>query len=390
MRLVSLIVLGLGLVVGASIGLGGVGDLAASELTPPAQPSPLPTAPADALPTPMPTPPSLPSPPYRLAQPATQLTGITHIWQRWSNCGPSTLAMALSYFGQQVSQAELAAALKGNEDDRNVSPEEIVNLVRRQGWRAVARANGDADRLRLLLSNGLPVMVETWLEKEKPGDGVGHYRLLTGYDDASRQWTVFDSFVMKGVRANQPYAGIHMTYDELDQLWKVFNRQYVLIYTDALEPLVASILGQDADDAAMWQRALLQAQAEVAQRPDDPYARFNLGSDQVSVGQFELAVAAYEQAMAIGLPWRMLWYQFGPFRAYYETGRYQELVALADATINPDGEIEEIYYWRGIGLAALGLPGAARQAWQRALELRSGYGEAAAALAELGQPPAAD
>jgi tetratricopeptide (TPR) repeat protein len=298
--------------------------------------------------------------------------------------------MDLSYFGQKLDQADLAAALKGNKDDKNVSPEEIVAYARQQGWHAVARFNGDFDRLHLLLSNGLPVMIETWLEKEQPGDGVGHYRLLTGYDDASRQWTVYDSFVTKGVRADQPYAGIPMSYAELSGWWEVFNRPYVVVYPEAMEPLVRSILGQDADDTTMWQRALLQAQAEVQQRPNDPYTWFNLGSDLVALGQFDQAVMPYERARVIGLPWRMLWYQFGPFQAYYETGDYEQLAALADATIATQGEIEEVYYWKGMGLAAQGQPSAARQAWQHALALRASYAEAATALTRVDQPPAKD
>jgi tetratricopeptide (TPR) repeat protein len=92
------------------------------------------------------------------------------------------------------------------------------------------------------------------------------------------------------------------------------------------------------------------------------------------------AAAAYDQARVLGLPWRMLWYQFGPFRAYYETGRHAELIALADATIATAGGIEEVYYYKGLGLAALGRPDEARQNWQRAIELHPGYADAAAAL----------
>jgi len=330
------------------------------------------------------------SPLYRRALPVTQLTGFTHIWQRWNNCGPSTLAMYLSFYGQLYDQADLANVLKGNKDDKNVSPEEVVAYARQLGWRAVVRYNGDFDRLHLFLSNGIPVMIETWLEKEQPGDGVGHYRLLTGYDDASQQWTVYDSYVTKGVRSDQLYAGIPMTYAELNGWWEVFNRPYVLVYPEASEPLVRSILGQDADDAAMWQRALAQAQSEAQQRPNDPYTWFNVGTDLAALGRFDQAVMPYERARVIGLPWRMLWYQFGPFRAYYMTGDYEQLAALADATIATQGEIEEVYYWKGMGLAGQGRFDGARQAWQHALSLRASYAEAAAALTRLNQPSARD
>lgn len=305
---------------------------------------------------------------------------MTHMWQKWNNCGPATLSMNLSYYGLALEQLDVAAVLKPNRDDKNVSPEEMAAFARSQGLHALVRVNGDADRLRLWLSNGMPVLIETWLEVE-PGNGMGHYRLLTGYDDARREWTVYDSYVSAGVDASQPYRGIRMAYADVERWWAVFNRTYILVYTDELAPLVLSILGEDADDGLMWQRALRQAQAGVEQNPDDPFAWFNLGSDLVTLGRFEEAAAAYDRARVLGLPWRMLWYQFGPFRAYYETGRYQELTTLAEATIATDGEIEETYYWKGKGLAAQGDLTGARQAWQHAVGLNPNYTAAASALA---------
>ncbi|MGQ9501036.1 MAG: C39 family peptidase [Anaerolineae bacterium] len=325
------------------------------------------------------------SPPYQPAAPSVQLSGITHMWQKWNNCGPATLAMYLSYFDSTLSQAEIAAALKPNWDDKNVSPYEMADFAMQQGLHALVRVNGDAEKLRLLLSNGLPVMVETWLELE-PNNGMGHYRLLTGYDDALRIWTAYDSYVSIGVKADAPYQGIQISYEELDALWAVFNRTYLLIFTEEQAPVVASILGEEMDGHVMWERALTRAQTEVANRPDDPFAHFNLGSALVALGEYEQAAAAFDRARIIGLPWRMLWYQFAPFRAYYETGRYAELLALADATIATAGEIEEVYYYKGLGLAALGRQGEARQNWQRALALNPNYGEAAAALATSGDP----
>jgi tetratricopeptide (TPR) repeat protein len=348
---------------------------------------PAPPGPRGGARTGSPQPPPAPPPPrgpatYRPAAASVELTGFNHIWQKWNNCGPATLAMDLSYFGLLLDQKDVAAVLKPNRDDKNVSPEEMAEFARSQGFKALVRANGDFDRLRLLLSNGVPVLVETWLEQE-PGNGMGHYRLLTGYDDASQQWTVFDSYVSVGVAADQPYHGIHLSYEEMGRLWAVFNRTYVLIYSDEMAPLVLSILGEEVDDSIMWQRALRQAQVELEQRPDDPFAWFNLGSDLTALGQFEPAGTAYDRARVIGLPWRMLWYQFGPFRAYYESGRYEELIALADATIATAGDIEEAYYWKGLGLAARGDTAGARQVWQRALELNSNYAEAASALSAI-------
>ncbi len=316
------------------------------------------------------------------ARPSVELTGLSHVWQTWNNCGPATLAMNLSYYGSTLSQADVGTALRYYEDDKNVGPEEMAVFARAQGFNALVRVNGDAERLHLLLSNHIPVLIETWHEPE-PNDGMGHYRLLVGYDDATREWTTYDSYDSRGIDLSQPYTGLRVSYDELDQLWSVFNRTYVLIYTDEFAPVIEGILGEDMDDAIMWQRALQRAWAETRERPDDPFVWFNLGSDLVALGQFELAATAYDHARQIGLPWRMLWYQFGPFQAYYEMARYQEVVALAEATIKTTNSVEEIYYWKGMALKAQGDVAGARQAWQRALELNPNYAEAAAVLAGL-------
>lgn len=368
-------------VAGGRVGVTGPSSLPADQ--PITEKTALPASTPTLLPSPTPSPTATPVPAHRPAAPAVELTGFTHAWQTWNNCGPATLAMNLSYLGSTLSQADVAAILRPNKEDKNVSPEELAAFARLQGLHALVRVNGDADWLRLLLSNGVPVLIETWLEPE-PGNGMGHYRLLTGYNDAQREWIAFDSYVSRGVDPNQPYRGIRLPYDEVDRLWAVFNRTYVLVYTDDLAPIVLSILGEEADDTIMWRRALRQTRVEVEQRPDDPFAWFNLGTDLVALDQFEQAAAAYDRARIMGLPWRMLWYQFGPFRAYYETGRYEELIALADATIAVTTDIEELYYWKGLGLQATGDLAGVRRAFQRALTLNPNYAEAAMALAAIG------
>jgi hypothetical protein len=336
---------------------------------------------AGVLPTPTPdltrTPPA-----YAPAAPAVELSGLNHFWQTWNNCGPATLAMQLSYFGSDLDQATIGAALRTHEDDKNVLPEELVAYARGQGYEAHLLVNGDADRLRLLLSNGLPVLVETWLEDE-PGDGMGHYRLLVGYDDTRREWIAYDSYAQHNLRNPDPngvYQGITLPYDEFAALWQVFNRAYLLVYPPSQTQLVQNILGSDVEPAQMWQRAFGVAQRTAAQQPDDPFAWFNLGSDLVALGRYEEAAAAYDEARRLGLPWRMLWYQFGPFVAYAETGRHHEVIALADATIATTSSVEELFYWRGQGLAALGDLGGAQSSWQRALELNPRYAAAASAI----------
>jgi DNA-binding SARP family transcriptional activator len=43
----------------------------------------------------------------------------------------------------------------------------------------------------------------------------------------------------------------------------------------------------------------------------------------------------------------MLWYQFGPFEAYFQSSRLDDVVALAQNTISTTPYVEETYYFLG-------------------------------------------
>lgn len=326
-------------------------------LLPPASPSP--TA---VPPTPIST------VPLQSVSSKIQLSGFTHQWQTWNNCGPATITMDMSYYGRPETQVEAAKFLKPNRDDKNVSPEELGAYARTTGLEAMVRRGGTIDQLKLLLSNNLPVLVETWLVHD--GDGLGHYRLLTGYDDAAGQFSTFDSL-------NGP--DVKVRYEEFDADWRVFNRVYIVVYPPEQAEKVTAIIGPDMDDKAMYERILSQAEAEVKAKPEDAIAYFNQGDALTFLGRFQEAVVAFDRARQLGLHWRRLWYQFTPFEAYYAVGRYQDVLDLTEATIKGSGGLEEAYYYRGLALQATGQPGA-EQEFQAALDYNPNFTPAAEAL----------
>jgi tetratricopeptide (TPR) repeat protein len=351
----------------------------------PERPTAAPTATATPSPTPLPTatpaPPTATPPPSAASLGFAHLSGLAHYWQTWNNCGPATLAMNLSYYGLPLTQKQTAAVLKPNWDDKNVSPHEMAVYARSQGLIALVRVNGNAGLLRRFVDAGIPVLVETWLDHD---GGMGHYRLVVGYDDRAGQWIVYDSYISDGIDPKGPYPGIRIPYGEMERLWRVFNGTYVLVYDAATAAAAQEILGDEADDAVMWQRSLERAQADAGANPGDAFAWFNLGSSLTALGRYADAASAFDQARVIGLPWRMMWYQFEPFQAYYEAGRHAELIALADSVIATAGNIEETFYWRGRALQATGDNDGARAAYQRAFELNNNYIEARQALTEIG------
>ncbi len=307
-------------------------------------------------------------------QSAVQLTGVVHEAQRFNNCGPTTLRMYLSFFGyKQDTQVQIANVLKPNKDDRNVGPDELVGYAQAKGFHALTRVNGNLERLKLFLSNDLPVIIETGYDPPRAKQGwMGHYRLITGYDE-------------RGITAQDSYNGPDqfVAWDEVETFWKHFNRTYILVYTDAQEPMVRAILGDDMDDDTMYAFAAQRAQEEWNANPNDAFAAFNLGSSLVGLREYQAAAQAFDQARVLKLPWRMLWYQFGPYEAYYQAERYTEVIALADATLKPTGDLEESYYYKGLALKKLGRIEQAREAFQLALKYNSHYVAAQRALAEL-------
>jgi len=315
--------------------------------------------------------------------PATrQLAGLSHHWQTWNNCGPATLSMNLSYFGITAAQDKIAGVLRPEKDDKNVSPEELAEFARSQGLEALVRVNGDATRLKALLAADIPVLVETWYEPE-PNDGMGHYRLIVGYDDAAQTWIAYDSYDSHGIKKGEAYAGIRLPYDSFDKLWKVFGRTYLAIFDESRAAAVVDVLGADLEETAMWRHALAGDLAEAEANPRDAFAWFNLGTDYVALGDFKAAAEAYDTARRMKLPWRMLWYQFGPFRAYYEVGRHQEVVSLAEATIKTAVHDEELFFWKGRSQMALGDMAGARASFEQAVKLRPSYQDAQSELAGI-------
>lgn len=339
------------------------------------------TVPATATATASPTPPPLPE--------AARLQGIRHQFQTWNNCGPATMAMALTYFDMNLTQEETAAVLKPNPEDRNVSPDEMAAYVNNETpQRALFRANGNLDMLRRFVANDIPVIIEIGIDP--PGEfrwlgWYGHYLLVVAYDDAQRQVWVYDSWFGT---SEEPLTNAHpdgrvLSYEELATYWPHFNRNYIALYTPEQADTVAAIVGPDVDDTAMWQRALGDVQSEATRQPDNAFNWFNLGTVYNALGRYEEAAAAFDEARAIGLPWRMLWYQFGPYEAYYQTGRYEEIITLADVTLKDRPYFEESYYYKGLALAALGDTQAARENLQRAVNFNPNFAPASAALAQL-------
>lgn len=334
----------------------------APETPPPTDPSPTPTADTVAvvaLPETDGRNLDLPLPPakYRLK------SGI-HVWQTWNNCGPATVTMALSIFGRAETQARAVSALKTSTGDKNVNPDELVAYIRSRGVEAEWRMGGDLISLKRLLAADVPVIVEVGFEPH-PNDWMGHYRLLVGYDDATRKFIAYDSYLGPGLNVPQPYA-------EFENNWRAFNRTYIPLYLAEKAGTVTAIAGNPTS-LAQYARALEAAKREAVTMPNDPFVRFNIGTNLFKLDRVPEAVGAFDEARQRKLPFRMLWYQFAPFEAYLATGRFADVLTLATANIEKADMLEESYYYRGRALHLTGKFDEARVAYGKAIASNARY-----------------
>ena len=324
--------------------------------TPTSTPTPTPSSTPTATPTPTPTATATPTPtPSPTLAPRVMLGPFGHEWQTWNNCGPAALAIALSYFDVERTQADIAAVLRPHPDDKNVSFDELLRYAADVGVLGRVRVNGDLDLLRRLNNAGIPVLTAGWL---RVGEDIGHYRVVRGYDLATGELLTQDSY-------HGPDRWV--TAEDFLAMWHPFFYAYAPLYRAEQEPLVAALVGADWDDEAMAARALADAEAAVAAAPDDPYAWYNLGDAHFLRGDFEAAVAAYERSVEIGLPPRFFWYQFKFFTALNATGQHERVLELTALLVAEAPGLAELHIERGHAFRALGRREEAIAAYEQAL-----------------------
>jgi tetratricopeptide (TPR) repeat protein len=320
--------------------------------------------------------------------PASQiLDGFSWIHQGVNRCSAAAMTIHLSFYEDVTVETynELATEkLNTFGADASVRIEEMAAEAEARGLNAIVRRGGTVDMLRQLVAGGFPALVENSYYE---GDDLyrhwlSHNRILVGYDDATRMFSFQD-----------PLLGfpdgdlVTYSYEDFDVRWKPFNRDYMVIYTDEQEAALQAILGDQWDDEfnATW--TMNVAQEEIDSGADyQAHSYFNLGWAQLQLGLNEEAAASFDRARELGLPMRMLWYEFGPFEAYNAVGRYQDTLNVIHANINVAGNeisIEEWYFYAGQAYEGLGDRERALLNYQVALTRNNNYTAAAERLQAL-------
>lgn len=284
-----------------------------------------------------------------------------HMYQTFNNCGPASLSMQLSYYNIDVSQNVLGDYLRplqnpqGNNDDKSVSLEELGNYAEENySLTAYQRPGGNIEMLKQFISNDIPVVLRTWLN---PGEDIGHYRLVRGFDDSRGVIIQDDS-----------YQGddITFTYEELDEIWMPFSWEFLVLADDSQITLVENILGDNLVLEQAWQNSLQRTTSSQNQYLRG-YVLFNRSRANHYLGNYEQTVSLYEQAVP-SLPARMLWYQYEPIKAYLEIGGYQKVFTLTSQILNNNNlAYSELYILRGKAYERQGNFSQAREEFEKAV-----------------------
>jgi tetratricopeptide (TPR) repeat protein len=366
--------------------------------------TPTPTPHPD-LPTPTPTvtPKPLPS--------SVDLPGVVYVDQRdrWNYCGPANLTMALNFWGWKGTRDDVAKAIKPGENDpsknfiergytdKNVMPYEMVDFVNDDTqFRALYRYGGNIQLVKTLVANGFPVLAEKgYYEADYRGkvDWLGHYQYITGYNESTGELIVQDTW--------NDGPNFHIAYDPFMEGWRSFDYLFIVVYPPERETDVFNLLGPYTDSHWAAQRALDIDNQDVQslQGIDLFFAWFAKGTSHVALQQYVDAATAYDRAFSIYAnlgsdsnkrPFRVMWYQTGPYFAYYYSGRYQDVINLANTTLNDtiaEPTLEESLYWRGLAEYALGDTASAFKDVKQSVYLNPNFQAGISKLQEWGLSP---
>jgi tetratricopeptide (TPR) repeat protein len=221
---------------------------------------------------------------------------------------------------------------------------------------------------------------------------MGHYQFVTGYDDATKTFLVQDTY-LKG-------PNYRVSYSDFVDGWRAFDRVWLIVYPADREEDVMSLIGPYTDPQWAAQHSLDLVTQDIASLTGTRlfFAWFAKGTSLVTLQRYVDAANAYDKAFQIYAtlpsdystrPWRMMWYQTGPYWAYYYSGRYQDVINLANVTLDPSllgvNTLEESLYWRGLAEYALGKTTQALADVQRSVYYNKNFAAGIYQLQQWGQ-----
>jgi ABC-type bacteriocin/lantibiotic exporter with double-glycine peptidase domain len=129
----------------------------------------------------------------------------TPYWKQKTNytCGPTALEIVLAFYGDKLTQNELAKLAETNKDT-GTDHKPLINAARKRGFYCYVHRNATIHLVRDFIHRGIPVLVN-YVE---PATNEGHYSVVVG-------------FTHKNIIMNDPYfkKGFRMKIKKFEERW---------------------------------------------------------------------------------------------------------------------------------------------------------------------------
>lgn len=209
-----------------------------------------------------------------------KIDGVPRIKQLHNFCGPATLAAVLQCLGEKTTQETVGKAVY-DPIGGSTNGADMLFYARSKGYAAYSWNSSLSDAKRKLAA-GCPIIV---LQENSLRDTSGHYRVLTGYDDATSKFKVMDPY----------YDDItELTYTQCEKLWKPMGRWALLIVPTAKDtfatelgdknPVVHMDLSYAMYSHGDYPGALKEAKLALALEPYNDYSRNMLSKINKAMG----------------------------------------------------------------------------------------------------------
>lgn len=145
----------------------------------------------------------------------TYIKGVPFIKQKDNFCGPAAMASLMQYYGQHISQEEVAENVYTPKLEGALISD-MENYAREQGY-AVEVSEGNIDRITSLIDEGTPVI--TLVDRGVWKVSVPHYYVIYGYNAGNETFLLHTG----------DECCEEMEFDKLDSEWERMNRLMLVI-----------------------------------------------------------------------------------------------------------------------------------------------------------------
>jgi ABC-type bacteriocin/lantibiotic exporter with double-glycine peptidase domain len=143
------------------------------------------------------------------------IEGVPFVKQKDDFCGPAAIASVLEFYGDDVSQDDIAAAVY-TPKLKGALISDMENFARDRGYQAET-INGSIDKLEETIDEGIPVIV--LVDNGVWRVSVPHYYVVYGFDEDEQAFILHTGD--EGDR--------EISFDKLDGEWEKMNRLMLVI-----------------------------------------------------------------------------------------------------------------------------------------------------------------